>query len=231
MKLSIIIPVYNEKSTISEILKKVSEVDLAGMEKEIIVVDDFSTDGTREILKKLEKRFRIFYHDKNYGKGMALRTGFNNATGDFIIMQDADLEYDPGEYPIILRPLIEDRADVVYGSRFMGDRPHRVLFFWHYVGNRLLTTFSNMITNLTLTDMETGYKAFKKEVIFSFKDKLVSERFGIEPELTARIAGGRWRVYEVGISYYGRNYSEGKKISWRDGLAAVWQIIKFNLLK
>ena len=225
MKLSIVIPVYNEKNTIRTIVKKVKEVDI---DKEIVIVDDFSTDGTREILKEMEGDVdNIIYHQKNQGKGAALRTGFNHITGDCVVVQDADLEYEPQEYHLLLKPILENKADVVYGSRFLGGHPHRVLYFWHYVGNRLLTLLSNMFTNLNLTDMETCYKVFKTEVI---KDiKIEQNRFGFEPEITAKVARKKVRIYEVGISYYGRSYSEGKKIGWKDGVRAVYAIIKYNL--
>lgn len=229
-KLSIVIPVYNEKNTILDIVSMVESVDLGSVEKEIVVVDDFSTDGTREILKTLGNKYKIVYHDKNMGKGAALRRGFSLASGDFIIMQDADLEYDPQEYPYLLEPLIEGRADAVYGSRFMGNRPHRVLFFWHSIANKLLTLISNMLTDLNLTDMETGYKAFTKEALQKILPYLRANRFNIEPEITARVAQKKLRLYEVGISYYGRTYAEGKKIGARDAVSAVWSIIKFNLL-
>lgn len=228
-KLSIIIPVFNERDTILEILRRVEAVSLP-LEKEIIIVDDYSTDGTRDILKNLNQhKYKVILKEKNEGKGSALKEGFLAATGDAIIIQDADLEYEPNEYKKVLGPILEGRADVVYGSRFVGSEPHRVLYFYHYLGNRSLTLFSNLFTGLNITDMETCYKAFRKEVTDSFKVKLVSKRFGIEPEMTARIAKGRWRIYEVGISYYGRTYKEGKKINWKDGLAAIWHIIKFNL--
>lgn len=229
-KLSIVIPVYNEKNTILDIISKVEAVDLGTTEKEIIVVDDFSTDGTREILKTLDEKNKTFYHDKNMGKGAALRRGFSLATGDFIVMQDADLEYDPKEYPLLLEPLLEGRADVVYGSRFMGDRPHHVLFFWHSIANRFLTLFSNMLTNLNLTDMETGYKAFTREALRKILPHLRANRFNIEPEITARVAQQKLRLYEVGISYYGRTYAEGKKIGIKDAFSAIWSITRFNLL-
>jgi glycosyltransferase involved in cell wall biosynthesis len=229
-KLSIIIPAYNEKDTIEEILKLVKAVDLKGIEKEIIVVDDGSKDGTREILKNTAG-IKYIFHEKNMGKGGALKTGFLAATGDILMIQDADLEYDPNEYVRLLAPILSGRADVVYGSRFIGGDPHRVLYVYHHLANKFLTALSNLLSGLNLTDMETCYKVFKKEVIDSFKDKLESKRFGIEPELTARVAKGKWKIYEIGISYYGRTYEEGKKINWKDGFSAIWQIIKFNLLR
>lgn len=228
-KLSIVIPVYNEKATILALLERVESVPLEGIEKEIILVEDHSQDGTREILQSLTSKYKIFFQDVNQGKGAALRRGFTEATGEYIIIQDADLEYDPREYPVILQPLLDGRADVVYGSRFIGDRPHRVLFFWHSVGNKLLTLLSNMLTDLNLTDMETCYKAFTRGALAQIRDELTSSRFGIEPEITARIAKKRMRVYEVGISYSGRTYAEGKKIGWKDGVSAIWHILKFNL--
>ena len=230
-KLSIVIPVYNEKNTIKKILDLVEQVQLDDIEKEIIIVDDFSIDGTRDVLKGLENKYKIFYHSENMGKGEALRTGFKQVSGDIIIIQDADLEYDPEDYKKVLRPIIEDKADVVYGSRFIGSDPHRVLFFWHYMGNKFLTWLSNILTNFTLTDMETCYKAFSRQALDKFKDKLTSKRFGIEPEITALISKNKFRIYEVGISYYGRTYEEGKKINWKDGVVAIWYIIKFNLFK
>ncbi len=230
-KLSIIIPVYNERNTILEVLKQIEAVDLS-LEKEIIIVDDYSTDGTREILKNLnQNKYKIIFQEKNCGKGAALKKGFLTATGDVILMQDADLEYDPQDYKKLLGPILSGRADVIYGSRFLTSEPKRVLYIWHLLGNVFLTSFSNLLTGLTFSDMETGYKAFRKEVVDSFKHQLKSERFGIEPELTARIARGKWRLYETGISYYGRTYAEGKKINWKDGLAAIWHIIKFNLFR
>ena len=225
MKLSVIIPVYNEKDTVQNIIRQVQSVDI-GMEKEIILVDDGSTDGTRDILQKLEEEnVKVILHDKNQGKGAALQTGFSRATGDFLIIQDADLEYDPREYPQLLEPLLDGRADAVYGSRFLGG-PHRVLFFWHYLGNKMLTTFSNMLSNLNLTDMETCYKVFKREVLN--KITLKAKRFGIEPEITLKLARLKCRIYEVPISYSGRDYSEGKKIGWKDGVAAIYHIIRFK---
>jgi len=227
-KLSIIIPVYNEKDTILEILKRVENVDLP-LEKEIIIIDDGSIDGTRDILKKLKNKYRIILKKKNQGKGSAIKQGFLKAIGDIVIVQDADLEYDPNDYGKIIKPILENKADVVYGSRLLSSDYHRVLYFWHSVGNKFLTLFSNALTDLNLSDMETCYKTFRKEVVDSFKHKLQSNRFGIEPEMTTRIAKGKWRVYEVGISYSGRTYEEGKKINWKDGIAAIWHIIKFNL--
>lgn len=228
MILSIIIPAYNEKGTISEIIRQVQSVSLSGLDKEIIVVDDGSNDGTREILKNTTG-IRYVFHEKNQGKGGAIKTGFQEAAGDIVLIQDADLEYDPNEYGKLLAPILSGRADVVFGSRFAGGDPHRVLYVFHYLGNRFLTVLSNILTGLNLTDMETCYKVFRREVADSFKNDLQSKKFGIEPELTARVSRGRWRVYEVGISYYGRTYEEGKKINWKDGLAAIWHVIRFNL--
>ena len=228
-KLSIIIPVFNEKNTIKEIVRQVEQAELP-LEKEIIIIDDCSTDGTREILKDFDQRqYKIIFREKNGGKGAALRDGFLQATGEIVITQDADLEYDPNDYSKMLGPILKGRGDAVYGSRFVTSEPKRVLYFWHLLGNRFLTKLSNFLTGLTFSDMETGYKAFRREVVDSFKHKLKSERFGIEPEITAQVGKGRWRIYEVGISYYGRTYEEGKKINWRDGLAAIWHIIKFNI--
>ena len=226
MKLSIIIPVFNEENTIASIIQKVQSADY---DKEIIVVDDASTDGTKDILQKLSQqpKLKIFYHERNRGKGAAIRTAIKNITGNITIIQDADLEYDPVDYTILLKPILDGRADVVYGSRFQGGS-HRVLFFWHYLGNKFLTLFSNMMTNLNLTDMETGYKAFKSNVIKNIS--LSSDRFGFEPEVTAKIAhNNNYKIYEVPISYSGRDYSEGKKIGWKDGVAAIYFILKYNI--
>lgn len=224
-KLSIVIPVYNEHDTLNTLVSKVEAVDYT---KEIILIDDFSTDGTRDILKEYEGRenFQVLYHDHNMGKGAALRTGFSQVQGDIIIIQDADLEYDPVDYEVLLKPILDGRADVVYGSRFQGGT-HRVLFFWHYLGNKFLTTLSNMFTNLNLTDMETGYKVFTNKVNDTLTFKC--NRFGFEPEFTAKVAKNKFRVYEVPISYSGRDYSEGKKITWKDGFAAIWYIFKFRI--
>jgi len=230
LKLSVVVPVFNEAKTIEEVINRIRKADLPGLEKEIIIVDDLSTDGTREKLSIMDgqKNIKVLCHQKNRGKGAALRTAFKEITGDYVLIQDADLEYDPQEYMLLLSPLLEGRADVVYGSRFMGSFAHRVLFFWHYVGNRLLTLLSNMFTNLNLTDMETCYKAFRADILK--KITLKEDRFGFEPEFTAKIAKLDLRIYEVGIGYYGRTYKEGKKISWKDGVRAVWCILKYNLL-
>ena len=224
MKISVVVPVYNEKNTIQEIVRRIQQVSL---EKEIIIVDDYSTDGTREILKGMEENtLKILFHDKNQGKGAALRTGFQEVIGDIVIIQDADLEYNPQEYSILIQPILEGKADAVYGSRFSGG-PHRVLLFWHYVGNKFLTTLSNMFTNLNLTDMETCYKAFRSSLLKNIDIK--SKRFGFEPEITAKLAKLKCRIYEVPISYSGRDYSEGKKINWKDGIAAFFWIIRYNI--
>jgi len=230
MKLSIVIPIYNEAATILELLNLVTAVNI-GMDRELVLVDDCSKDGTRDVLKKVaadHPDWQVLFHEVNQGKGAALRTGFAAATGDFVIIQDADLEYDPREYPLLLRPLIENRADVVFGSRFQGGGPHRVCFFWHYLGNKFLTTFSNTMTNLNLTDMEVCYKVFRRAVLQ--KLNLRENRFGFEVEITAKVARGKWRIYEVPISYYGRSYEEGKKITWKDGFRAIWCIIKYRLV-
>ncbi|HLO25647.1 MAG TPA: glycosyltransferase family 2 protein [Geobacteraceae bacterium] len=229
MKLSIIIPCYNEAATIEAIVAAVSACPYA--DKEIIVVDDCSTDGTRELLQtRLEKMVsKVVYHERNRGKGCALQTGFDAASGDIMMVQDADLEYDPHEIPRVIAPILQGKADVVYGSRFMGQGAHRVVYFWHWVGNNVLTLLSNMFTNLNLTDMETCYKAFRSEVIRAIR--IEEQRFGFEPEITAKVAKMRCRIYEVGISYYGRTYAEGKKINWKDGFSALRCIFKYNLLR
>ena len=225
MKLSVIIPVYNERATVPGLLERVRRVDL---DKEIIVVDDGSTDGTRELLEGLKDRIDVLvYHDRNRGKGAAIRTGVQKATGDVVVVQDADLEYNPEEYHRLIKPIADGGADVVYGSRFAGGDERRVLLFWHTLGNRLLTLFSNMFTNLNLTDMETCYKMFKADVIKSIT--IEQDRFGFEPEITAKVAKINSRICEVGISYSGRDYAEGKKIGWRDGVQAIWCIVKYGL--
>jgi len=227
MKLSVIIPCYNERLTIEAIIDAVRAAPVAAIE--IIVVDDFSSDGTRELLHGplASKIDRVVFHECNMGKGAALRTGFQHATGDAVVVQDADMEYDPQEYPLLLDPIAKGRADVVYGSRFAGAGPHRVVYFWHMVGNKFLTLLSNMCTNINLTDMETCYKMFRREVIQSIT--IEENRFGFEPEITAKIARKGVRIFEVGISYYGRTYAEGKKIGWRDGFRAIYAILKYNL--
>ena len=236
MKLSIIVPVYNEEEFVEALLQRVREVDLAalGLSREIVVVDDCSTDSTPKILAGLEsEEIKIHRHSVNQGKGAALRTGIQAAAGDIVLIQDADLEYDPAEYPILLKPILDRNADVVYGSRFAGGGPHRVLYFWHYVGNKALTLLSNMLTDLNLTDMETCYKVFRTEIV---KGIVVEEsRFGFEPEITAKIAKlarkNQCSIYEVGISYSGRTYDQGKKIGWKDGVSALRCILKYNLLR
>lgn len=229
--LSIVIPVYNEKETLFEIIRRVLDSPVE-MEREIVLVDDCSSDGTLALYPQLEAKFpgakiRLCKHTVNQGKGAALRTGYEQAAGDIVIVQDADLEYNPREYPKLLGPILDGRADVVYGSRFVGGDAHRVLYFWHSVGNRFLTMLSNMFTNLNLTDMETCYKVFRAEVLKDITIK--SNRFGVEPEITAKVARGGWRVYEVGISYSGRSYEEGKKITWKDGFQAMFCIFRFAM--
>lgn len=227
MKLSIVIPVYNEINTIRLLIESVNAVDI---HKEIILVDDFSTDGTREMLAELASdTTKIFYHERNLGKGAALRTGFSKTTGDIIIIQDADLEYDPQQYPKLIRPILDGKADVVYGSRFVTGDYRRVLYFWHMVGNTFLTLLSNMLSNLNLTDMETCYKVFRKDVLERIS--IEENRFGFEPEITAKISKLDIRIYEIGISYCGRTYKEGKKIGWKDGISALRCIFKYNLLR
>jgi len=224
--LSIIIPAYNEKATIRELLETVITTPYT---KEIIVVDDWSVDGTRDILLKINHpEIKVVLHEKNIGKGGAIRTGLELVSGDYVLIQDADLEYDPSEYHVLLKPLISGRADVVYGSRFAGHGAHRVLYFWHYVGNKFLTLLSNVFTDLNLTDMETCYKVFTKEALKGIR--INESRFGFEPEITAKIAKKRLRIYEVPVSYYGRTYEDGKKIDWKDGVWALWCIIRYNLL-
>lgn len=227
MKLSVVVPCYNERHTIRQLVEAVRNSGVS--EQEIIIVDDCSTDGTQDILKTEIRLLvdKVIFHEVNRGKGAALRTGFREATGDVVIVQDADLEYDPREYPRLLEPILRCGADVVYGSRFMGSHPHRVVYFWHMVGNKILTVLSNIFTNLNLTDMETCYKMFRREVIQSIE--VEEDRFGFEPEITAKIARRGCVIYEVGISYYGRTYAEGKKIGWMDGFRAIYSIFKYNL--
>ncbi len=229
MKLSVVIPVFNEAKTIDKLVERVLAVPV---DKEVILVDDCSTDGTRAVLTELQQskpELRVLFHEVNRGKGAALRTGFAAAKGDMVIVQDADMEYDPAEYPRLIAPILDGRADVVFGSRFAGGDCHRVLYYWHSLGNRFLTMLSNMFTNLNLTDMEVCYKVFRREILQSIT--IEEDRFGFEPEITAKVARKHCRIYEVGISYAGRTYEEGKKIGWRDGCRAIWCILKYNLLR
>ncbi|HXX81928.1 MAG TPA: glycosyltransferase family 2 protein [Thermodesulfovibrionales bacterium] len=229
MTVSVVVPIFNEKNTIREIHNRIRAVDIK-MSKEIILVDDCSSDGTQDILRELAADdTKVFFHKKNLGKGAALRTGFRQATGDILIIQDADLEYDPSDYVKLIRPILDGKADVVYGSRFSGGEQHRVLFFWHMVGNKLITLLSNMVTNINLTDIETCYKVFTRDIYT--KITIEEDRFGFEPEITAKVAKMKARIYEVGISYAGRTYEEGKKIGWRDGVSAIRCIIKYNMFR
>ncbi|MEO1999516.1 MAG: glycosyltransferase family 2 protein [Planctomycetaceae bacterium] len=232
--LSVVIPVYNEEATLTQIVDRVCEVPVR---KELVLVDDCSRDGSRAILEQLQKTLaddpqnsiKVLFHQVNRGKGAALQTGFSATSGDIVVIQDADLEYDPSEFPRLMRPIIEGQADVVYGSRFLGDRPHRVLYYWHYLGNRFLTALSNAFSNLNLTDMETCYKIFHRRVIDEITPKLKQTRFGFEPEVTARIARRKYRVFEMSTSYAGRTYEDGKKIGWKDGFQALWCILRYGL--
>ncbi|MFZ5833294.1 MAG: glycosyltransferase family 2 protein [Planctomycetota bacterium] len=232
--LSVVVPVYNEESTLREVVARICAVPI---NKEIVLVDDCSRDGSRAVLEQLQEeladdprnRLVLAFHEKNRGKGAALRTGFAQVSGDVVVIQDADLEYDPAEYPRLLQPIVEKRADVVFGSRFLGDQPHRVLYFWHYLGNRFLTGLSNCFTNLNLTDMETCYKVFTREVLSAVLPTLRQDRFGFEPEITAKIARRGYRVYELSVSYSGRTYEQGKKIGWRDGVKALWCIVRYGV--
>jgi glycosyltransferase involved in cell wall biosynthesis len=227
--LSIVIPVFNEARTIARVLERVRAASSLGLEKELVVVDDGSTDGTREYLAGLrEPGTRCVFHERNQGKGAALRTGFAHASGDVVLVQDADLEYDPADYPLLLQPILDGKADVVLSSRFLAGQAHRVLYFWHSMGNRALTLLSNVCTNLNLTDMESGYKLFTRDVVR--RVTLQENRFGFEPEIVAKVARLRCRVYEVGVSYAGRTYEDGKKVTWRDGVRALWCIVKYSWL-
>lgn len=230
MKLSVVIPCYNEEHTIKDILKEIDAVKLPNIKKEVIIVDDCSKDGTREILKKLPKRYKVIYQERNQGKGAALQAGFMATTGDLVIVQDADLEYDPEDYNLLLKPILRGQADVVYGSRFRGGQPHRIIYYQNQIANKFLTTLSNLCTGLNLTDMETCYKLFRGDIIREIAPNLKSKRFGFEPEVTAKIARKNVRVYEVGIAYYGRSKEEGKKIGIMDGIKAIGQILKYRFV-
>lgn len=227
-KISILIPVYNEIQTLREILQKVEETDFCGLEKEIILIDDCSTDGSKEILREYESKYKVLYHDKNMGKGAAIRTGFEHITGDITVIQDADLEYDPSEFHYLIQLILDDKADVVYGSRLCGGKPSRSFMFTHFVGNKILTLITNILYNTTLTDMETCYKTFKTEVIKNIK--LKSNRFDFDPEITAKVLKQKVRIYELPISYYGREYDDGKKITWIDGIHAIWALVKYRFV-
>ena len=229
MRVSVIVPIYNEENTVRAVVQKILQSPAEVWE--VVLVDDGSTDNTRsrvhsEVLG-LDQRLRLLTHDRNRGKGAALRTALEHVQGDIVLIQDADLEYDPAEYPVLLKPILEDKADVVYGSRFVGGRPHRVVYFWHMIGNKFLTLLSNMMTDINLTDMESGFKVFRREILEQVR--IEEDRFGFEPEITAKVARLKCRIYEVGISYYGRTYCEGKKITWRDGVRAIYCILKYNL--